>query len=288
MVNANFSSSLTASISPGEAIKRISNIPGWWGVSFSGSSEKKNDRFVVKMSGESFFDFTVEELIPGKRVVWLITDCYMPWFSDKKEWANTKLIFDLFENNGVTTVQFTHNGLTPDLECYHACETGWTHWIRTSLLSFLTTGKGMFKQTSTKIYSVEMEIAKSPHDVFNHLIDLRKWWPEEFVGDNIRLNSEFVFRTGESHISKNKVIEFVPDKKLVWFTTESIRKSDNFDWTGTKFIFELTPQDNNTLLKFTYDGVVPENEYDKLVQICDLTVKEMFYNFVTDGKLLHA
>lgn len=133
-------------------------------------------------------------------------------------------------------------------------------------------------------YTVEIELVKSPDDVFDHLIDLSKWWPEEFEGESIKRNSEFIFRTGDSHYSKNKVVEFVPDKKLAWLVTESIRKTDNFEWTGTKMIFELTPHGNHTRLRFTYDGVVLENESDRLVQICDMTVKEMFYNFIVKGK----
>lgn len=140
-----FSSIISAKISADEAIKRISNVPGWWGVTFSGDSEKQGDQFVVKMSGDSFFDFTVEELIPGKRVVWLVTDCNMPWYADKKEWANTRLIFDLTGHNGVTDLAFTHEGLTPEVECYNDCAPGWTHWIKTSLFSYLTTGKGVFR-----------------------------------------------------------------------------------------------------------------------------------------------
>ncbi len=134
-------------------------------------------------------------------------------------------------------------------------------------------------------YTVTIEVVKSPNDVFNHVINLSKWWPEEFVGESVKLNSEFVFRSGDTHYSKNKVVEFVPNKKVVWLATESIRKTDNYDWTGTKFIFELTPKGNNTLIKFTYDGVVLENEFDRLVQICDMTIKEMLYNFITNGKV---
>jgi hypothetical protein len=134
-------------------------------------------------------------------------------------------------------------------------------------------------------YTIEIEVAKSPGDVFNQVIDLSKWWPEEFEGENIRLNTEFALKTGDTHYSKNKVVEFVPDKKVVWVTTESQRKADNFDWTGTKFIFELTPQGNdNTVVKFTYDGVVLEHESERLVQICDMTIKVIFYNFITYGK----
>ncbi len=145
MGNDNFNSSISVQISANEAIEKISNVPQWWGVTFTGSSEKQNDTFTVKMTGDSFFNFTVTELVPGKRVVWLVTDCHMPWYSDKKEWAGTRLIFDLHEHDGVTEVKFTHEGLTPAVECYKDCEPGWTHWIQTSLFSYLTNGKGVFR-----------------------------------------------------------------------------------------------------------------------------------------------
>jgi hypothetical protein len=145
MENKNFQSSISVKINSGEVIRKISNAPGWWGVNFSGNSEKLNDRFMIKMGGDSFFDMMVTELIPDKRVVWLVTDCNMPWYSDKKEWANNRLIFDLDENNGITHVSFTHEGLTPQVECYNDCAPGWTHWINTSLFSYVTTGEGVFR-----------------------------------------------------------------------------------------------------------------------------------------------
>jgi len=54
------------------------------------------------------------------------------------------------------------------------------------------------------IHSVEIELAKSPSDVFNHLINLKKWWPEDFEGEDIKLNSEFISTTGDSHYSKKQ------------------------------------------------------------------------------------
>lgn len=146
MEKNDFNCSITANISANEATEKISKVPEWWGVTVTGSAEKQNDAFIVKMGGDSFFNFTVSELIPGNRIVWLVTDCYMPWYANKKEWAGTKLIFGLSEDNGATTLNFTHEGLTPDVECYKDCEPGWTHWIATSLFSYLTTGKGVFRQ----------------------------------------------------------------------------------------------------------------------------------------------
>ena len=131
-------------------------------------------------------------------------------------------------------------------------------------------------------YTVAIEVARPPGDVFNHIIhDVPKFWPEEFQGESSKLNDEFVFRSGDGHYSKNKVVELVPDKKLVWLVTESIRKTDNFDWTGSKMIFEITPKGDHTLLEFTYDGVILENEYDRLVQVCDMVIKDRLYNLLT-------
>jgi len=145
MKHSDFNSSIAVEIPASAAIQKIGNVAEWWGVSVTGRSEKQNDKFVVKMGGDSFFNFTVEEIAPGKRVVWLVTDCHMPWYSDKTEWTNTRLIFDFVERDGVTTVSFTHQGLTPEVECYKDCEPGWTHWIQTSLFSYLTNGKGVFR-----------------------------------------------------------------------------------------------------------------------------------------------
>lgn len=139
------------------------------------------------------------------------------------------------------------------------------------------------KKYKTVIYSVAVELPKFQQEVFMHLVNLEKWWPEAFEGENVKLNSEFIFRTGEAHYSKNKVIEFVPNEKLVWLVTDAIRKTDEFNWSNSKFIFELAPKGNNTLVSFTYDGVVFEDEYDKLAMICEMTLKEMFYNFIMNG-----
>lgn len=292
MEKKNFQTSISARISPAEAIKRINNVPGWWGVTFSGNSGKQNDKFVVKMGGDSFFNFTITELIPGKRIVWLVTDCNMPWYSDKKEWADTKLIFDISENNGITTLNFTHEGLTPEVECYMDCETGWIHWIRTSLLSYFTTGKGEVKEQS---YKATIEFDKSPKDVFNNINDVSKWWiryangqQTEFEGQSTKLNDEFVLRHGDKHYSNQKLLEVIPDKKVVWFVTDSNLswiESNKNEWTGTKMIFELSSRGDKTVLNFMHQGLVPEKEcYDHSVHFWDMVIKEWLFDFISDGK----
>lgn len=61
---------------------------------------------------------------------------------DKSEWTNTKLIFDLHQDEINTKIVFTHEGLTPDYECYDICVEAWTNYIQNSLHKLLTTGEG--------------------------------------------------------------------------------------------------------------------------------------------------
>jgi Activator of Hsp90 ATPase homolog 1-like protein len=138
--------SFTAKISTHEALDKISNVSQWWGVGFEGIAKQQGDHFIVKMGSGAYFNCTVTELIPDKKMVWTVDECYMPWYSDKQEWKDTRMIFELFKNEGETRLTFTHEGLTPDVECYKDCKPGWTHWITRSLFSYLTTGKGDFDQ----------------------------------------------------------------------------------------------------------------------------------------------
>jgi len=131
-------------------------------------------------------------------------------------------------------------------------------------------------------YTVSIKVARSATDVFEHLThDIDQYWPEELEGECTRLNDEFIFRTGTDHYSKNKVTVFVPGHKLVWLVTDSIRATDNFSWTGTQMIFELTTEPECTKLSFTYEGLVLEEERERLIKLCDTVIKERLYQLLT-------
>jgi hypothetical protein len=83
----------------------------------------------------------VTELVPGKRVVWLVVEGGPKFTKDKTEWKGTKIIFDISKNGNKTEVRFTHQGLIPRLECYGSCTDAWGPLIRSNLRKLITESK---------------------------------------------------------------------------------------------------------------------------------------------------
>ncbi len=114
-----------------------------------------------------------------------------------------------------------------------------------------------------KNYTATIEVAQSPKEVFNHLTAVSKWWTRDCEGSSTKLNDEFIISPDCGHYSKQKLVEVIPDKKVVWLVTDSkldwIEK-DKQEWTNTKIVFEITTKGDKTVLHFTHEGLVPEKE----------------------------
>ena len=141
-----------------------------------------------------------------------------------------------------------------------------------------------------KDYTITIEVAKSPNDVFNAINDVSKWWSKDFEGSSTKLNDEFVICHPGAHYTKQKLVEVIPYKKIVWFVTESKLdwlEKDKDEWTNTKMIFEITTNGNKTILHFTHEGLVPEKEcYARCEQGWNMVIKDWLFNFITDGKAI--
>ena len=136
-----FSYSFIVKVVPNEAMEKISQVNLWWAKNFKGEASKLNDEFSVYF-GDTYVNFKISEVIPDKKIIWLVTDCNLHWIEDKKEWKNTEVIFSLAGKNGKTQIDFIHKGLTPQSECYESCKPGWTHHLKDSLLKLINNGKG--------------------------------------------------------------------------------------------------------------------------------------------------
>jgi hypothetical protein len=139
-------------------------------------------------------------------------------------------------------------------------------------------------------HTVTVEVASSPQDVFNCINDVSKWWSKDFEGSSTKLNDEFVICHPGRHYSKQRLIEVVPAKKITWLVTESKLEwieNDKTEWTGTKMIFELTLKGDKTEIRFTHEGLVPEQEcYSTCAQSWNMVIKDWLFNFITVGKTI--
>jgi hypothetical protein len=143
MKTSDFTATLLVDETPEEAFNAIINVRGWWtgepGV--EGNTEKLNDEFTYRYKDIHYSKQKVTELIPGKKVVWLITDSKLNFTKIKDEWTGTKISFDISGKDNKTQVRFTHIGLSPDIECYHDCSNAWSSYINSSLRNFITKDK---------------------------------------------------------------------------------------------------------------------------------------------------
>jgi len=141
-----------------------------------------------------------------------------------------------------------------------------------------------------KNFTATIEVAKSPQSVFKSITnDVAKWWGgKDLQGNSTKLNDEFIINHPGTHYSKQKLVEVIPDKKIVWLVTEGILhwlQNDKHEWTNTKMIFEITTKGDKTVLHFTHEGLVPEKEcYAKCEQGWTMVIKDYLFNFITEGK----
>jgi hypothetical protein len=142
MTTTDFSTTLVVDKTPAEVFDAIANVGAWWVKSFKGNAKTKNDVFSVTF-GETFVNFKITDAIPGKKSVWLVTDCNLHWLADKKEWKDTRIVWDITPIGKATEIVMTHAGLVPEIECFEDCKKGWSFFVGESLYKLLTENKGL-------------------------------------------------------------------------------------------------------------------------------------------------
>ncbi len=142
MKEQDYTVSITVNATPQEAFKSINSVSKWWTENLEGSSQKLDDEFTVRFGDVHVSTQKLVEVIPDKKVVWLVTDSKLNFVKDKHEWTDTKISFEIAEKGGKTQINFTHIGLVPQVECYSGCTNAWGQYIKGSLFKLLNEGKG--------------------------------------------------------------------------------------------------------------------------------------------------
>jgi hypothetical protein len=153
-----------------------------------------------------------------------------------------------------------------------------------------------------KDYATTIAVNQTPEVVFSAVNNPRGWWSEEIEGDTDKLGAEFTYHYKDIHGCKMKITEFIPDKKVVWtvldnsfdFTKEESapispslyakKFNTKTEWKGTKVTFEITRKGNETEIRFSHLGLVPEYEcYDLCSNAWGSYINGSLKNLITKG-----
>jgi len=154
MQNQDFTSTILVDLPPKEVFNAINNVSEWWTgePGIEGNTNNVGDEFTYRYTDIHYSKQKIKELIPGKKIVWLVTDSNLNFTKVKDEWTGTEISFEITgpdtnAGNNQTAVRFTHVGLVPDVECYQDCSKAWSSYINNSLKKFIANQK---VQTSKK------------------------------------------------------------------------------------------------------------------------------------------
>lgn len=140
---------------------------------------------------------------------------------------------------------------------------------------------------TTSDFTTTLLVDQTPEEVFNAINNVRGWWSEEIEGSTDKLNAEFLYHYKDVHISKMKIVEFIPGKKVVWLVLDNHFNfiKDESEWKGTKVSFEISEKGNKTQLLFTHIGLVPEYEcYNVCYDGWSNYINKSLRSLITTGK----
>ena len=142
MNDKSFTTTFLVDQTPEQVFNAVTNVRGWWSENLQGASAKLNDEFTYSYKDVHMAKMRLIEVVPGKRVVWLVLDNHFKFTKDKTEWIDNKVTFDISKEGNQTRLVFTQHGLVPAYECFDICRDAWTHYVKDSLYDLITKGKG--------------------------------------------------------------------------------------------------------------------------------------------------
>jgi hypothetical protein len=115
---------------------------------------------------------------------------------------------------------------------------------------------------SNENLTIAFTVEQSPEEAFAAITRVRDWWSGEIDGITDQLGAVFTYRYQDVHRSTQRIAELIPARRVTWHVVDSYLGfvADKTEWTGTDVIFEVTPTEAGTEVRFTHAGLVPAVE----------------------------
>ena len=145
----------------------------------------------------------------------------------------------------------------------------------------------MESQGKDRDFTIRFTVDQTPEEVFAAINNVRGWWSDSIEGDTDRLGAEFYYHFKDIHRCRIKIVELVPDQKVVWHVLENYFNftQDKTEWTDTRIRFEISRAGDKTELIFTHIGLVPLYEcYEVCSDGWSTYINGSLRSLITTGK----
>ena len=143
------------------------------------------------------------------------------------------------------------------------------------------------KSEMSNDFTSTIMVDKSPAEAFNAIKNFKAWWSEDIEGTTNKLGETFFYHYKDIHLSKIKLIKMVPNEKLVYevVANEFSFTKDKTEWVGTRLVFDISKEGNQTKVKFTHEGLVLEYEcYNVCHDAWTGFIQKSLKNLINTGK----
>ena len=148
MKTEDFTATILVDATPQEAFDAINDVRGWWSGEIEGRTDVRGAEWTYSYKKIHRTTQKITELVPGKKIVWHVTDSRLDFVRDTSEWDGTDIVFEIAKKGAKTEVRFTHVGLVPTIECYDGCSGAWGFYVNESLRASSRRARGSPTRTS--------------------------------------------------------------------------------------------------------------------------------------------
>ena len=131
----------------------------------------------------------------------------------------------------------------------------------------------------------------TPKEAFDKISCVNEWWSTNFEGESSKLGDVFTVRFKSGDWYTIKISEMISGKNIVWdvIAADQTWHEDRDEWTGTKIVWDISPEKDGSIVTMTHQGLVPEFEcYEKCKMGWDYLTQKSLLKFLNGDKGLPA